>query len=614
MSPKKTIIWCLVAAGLFGFIFFFHPRARLPALGAGRVLPQLRSNAVSSISIRPSGPVQLQIRVIRTNDTWQMNEPLVYPAQTEKVLKFLVFLEQLKPATYISGNELRTHANADEEFGFAAPQATVALQQGDYQPRLRVGALTTPGDQVFLQIEGDLGAFVVDAELLKHLPRSANDWRDTTLLNLNGFVFDHVAVTNNATGDALHGGLPASSSTFVLQRDATNLLWRLVWPLDARANQSRIEEALNRLQALRIHGFVTDEPKPDLEPLGLSPVELELGFSNGTNNVAVLQFGKSPTNDLSQVYARRAGQPGVFSVDKKRLLPWCAFLSDFRDPHVLNMTDAVDSIEFLRAEERSSVQRQTDGSWRVLPGDFAADSDSVRSLLSGLTNLEILKFVNDVVNPADLPEYGLAPSIYHLTLRTNGPSAAGVSNTAVVELDFGLVTNAPDKVFAKRADESSVYAISTNDFARLPLASWQLRDRKLCHFSLGDVSGLILHLNGRISEMIHKGPLSWSFAPGSQGIVNDAAIEETVKGVIQSSAIAWTARGEQSRATYGLVENGYHFGLKLKAGTEFDLEFGGLAPSGNVYAAVVLEGQPWIFEFPWMLYRDIATYLPLKPD
>ena len=112
--------------------------------------------------------------------------------------------------------------------------------------------------------------------------------------------------------------------------------------------------------------------------------------------------------------------------------------------------------------------------------------------------------------------------------------------------------------------------------------------------------------------MIHKGPLSWTFAAGSQGIINDAAVEETVRGVVQTCAIAWIARGEQSLASLGFTRDSLRLSLELKTGAKFDLDFGGEAPSGNVYAAIVLEGEPWIMEFPWALLRDIESYLPLS--
>jgi hypothetical protein len=577
------------------------------------MLAELKPDEVTSILVRPEGPGQLQIRADRTNNTWSLSQPQVYPAQPERVKMLLAFLGQLAPADYITGSQLRGHTNADEEYGFATAQATVVIQQGPYVPRLRVGALTPPGDQVYVQVEGDLGAYVVDSELLRYVPRSANEWRDTTMITLADLGFDRLGVTNSAKADTSRGGLPPSSSTFVLMRDPTNRLWRMAWPLDARANHPRIQESLQELQQLRIREFISDDPTLDLEQFGLAPPELELGFSSGSNALALLQFGRCPTNDLTRIYARRSGQTGVVTVDKAQLLSWCGFLNDFRDPRLLNSTAQVDAIEIVRGQERSSLEQRPDGEWRVLPGDLPADPMLTRSLLSGFTNMAIVKFVNDAANAADLPEYGLATPLSRFRLKSKcSAEEAGSTNRVVTELDFGTGTNNQDKIFAKRSDESFVYAVSTNDFNRLPAASWQLRDRKLCGFSHNDVAGFTLRNHGRICQMIHKGPLSWTFAPGSQGIINDGAIEETIRGVTQVAAIIWVARGEQNRAPYGFTADGYHLNLETKSGTKFDLEFGGEAPSGNVYAAVNLEGQPWILEFPWMLFRDLASYLPLS--
>jgi hypothetical protein len=614
MSPKKTIIWLLVASGLFAFIFFYQRNRPAPAAGPTKVLPGLKPEAVTSLSIRPAGPSQLQIRFDRTNGTWQLTQPLSYPAQAQTITKLLKFLQELVPATYISGSELRTHRNADEEFGFANPQATIFLEQDTYMPRVRVGSSTAPGDQVFVQVEGDLGAYVVNGDLLKMLPGSANDWRDTALLSPSDLALNRLAVTNNAKGDPLRGGLPASSATFVLQRDATNQSWRMAWPLDARANSSRIDTGLEKLRNLRIRQFISDEPASDLEPFGLAPAELELGFSNGTNGSVLIQFGRSATNDLSQVYARRVGQIGVFTVDKDLLLSWCAFLNDFRDQHMLSSIGAVDSIEFVRGEDHSSVKREADGNWHITPGNFLSDPDSIRSFLSGLTNLEIAKFVNDIANPADLPQYGLASPFERLTLRANGVNQDSSSNTTLVaEVDFGVGTNGSAQVYARRTDESFVYEISTNAFGRLPADAWQLRERKLCRFPLAEVAGMTLTWHGKSTQMIRKGPLSWAFAPGSQGIINDGAIEETVRGITQIAAVAWAGRGKQNRAGFGFNDDGFHVILASTSGQNFDLEFGSFAPSGNVYAGLTLDGEFWILEFPWIMFRDIEAYFPLKP-
>jgi hypothetical protein len=301
-------------------------------------------------------------------------------------------------------------------------------------------------------------------------------------------------------------------------------------------------------------------------------------------------------------------------VDKAFLLEWCAFLNDFRDPFLLSATAPVESVELVRGSEHSSVVRQAERDWRIKPGDLPADPVSTKTLLSSLTHLKIVKFVNDVVNAADLPEYGLTSPLSRFILKSQGQGPAGdPTNTVATELDFGTSTNRLDWVYAKRSDESFVYAVSSNDFARLPTALWQLRERSLCRFPVDEVAGVTLKQGDKRCQLIHKGPLSWGFAPGSQGIINDAALEETIRGIIQSSAIAWVAQGQGARAVYGFGAEDYHLLLELKNGASFDLEFGGEAPSGDRYAQVNLEGQPWILQFPWILYRDIFSYLPLAP-
>jgi hypothetical protein len=84
--------------------------------------------------------------------------------------------------------------------------------------------------------------------------------------------------------------------------------------------------------------------------------------------------------------------------------------------------------------------------------------------------------------------------------------------------------------------------------------------------------------------------------------------------VTQIAAVAWAGRGKERRAAFGFSDDGFHIIiLGGTAGEKFDLEFGSFAPSGNVYAGIQLDGEYWILEFPWIMFRDIEAYFPLKP-
>jgi hypothetical protein len=585
-----------VAVALFAFIVLYQRRVQKTAEGPIKVLPNLKPAAATSVQVRPGA--QLEIRAERTNGTWQLKEPFVYPAQALSIEKLLAELERLTPAPYITARELRDRPKSDEEYGFAAPQASIIVEQPGYTYRLRVGAKTAPGDQVFLQVVGAEGVYVVDAEFLKHLPRTADDWRDTALINLNVLAFDRLTVTNGA-------------KIFELRRDTANKLWRMVYPLQARANNAKADESLQMLQSVRVHQFVSDDPKADLETFGLRPPELEVALGQGTNTVARLQFGKSPTNDTRLVYARRLGLNAIVAVPKDLLAPWYAQVNEFRDPFLVTWTSPVAVIE-VRGQDSFSLQHQTNDTWRVLPPDFPVDAGLVKDLLFALSGLQIVEFTKDVVIAPDLPLYGLAsPARQYILKSAATDSPAGSTNAMIAEVDFG--TNQADKVFARRADESFVYAVKLADFQRLPAASWEMRERQIWKLSTNDVARVTIRQQGRIRQIVRNGPHEWALSP-PQGIINDLAVEETVSRLCQLAAVAWVARGDQNRARYGLVEKGHQITLELKSGDKLLLEFGNETPPTLPYAAVTLDGGLWIFEFPAWLYGYVEKYLFVPPN
>ena len=126
-----------------------------------------------------------------------------------------------------------------------------------------------------------------------------------------------------------------------LRRDTTNHLWRMIRPFPARADTDRITDALQRLQAARVTQFVTDNPKVDLSAFGLQPADLDLWLGHGTNFISALHVGKSPTNDSTQVFAKRERWNAIVTTAREPLSPWRGSVNDFRDSHLLELTAPV---------------------------------------------------------------------------------------------------------------------------------------------------------------------------------------------------------------------------------------------------------------------------------
>src|SRR5689334_4810358 len=126
MNPRTTWRWLLSAALLFAFIFIHHRFLRKPDPGPQKILPTLQPALVSSIEIlRPAN--KIEIAVERTGAQWRLTRPLSYAAHSVDIEALLSGLAGLLPSTTLGAAELKNRPEADEEFGFANPQASIVI-------------------------------------------------------------------------------------------------------------------------------------------------------------------------------------------------------------------------------------------------------------------------------------------------------------------------------------------------------------------------------------------------------------------------------------------------------------------------------------------------------
>jgi hypothetical protein len=589
MNPKNTVFWFVVAAVLFASILLLNRYLRPPAISTGNILPGLQSASVTSVQVIPADA--MEIRADRQGGSWLLAKPVTYPAQSAAIEALLAELQKLTPATRISAGEVHEHSTADTEFGFDPPQISLAIIAGDQRWQLQVGGKTAPGDQVFLRVVGVDGAFVADADWLKLIPRSADDWRSTALVTTEASTCDDIVLTNGA-------------KIIELRRDATNQLWRMIRPLPARADSDRITDALQRLQAAQVAQFVTDDAKPDLTLFGLQPADLDLWLDHGTNFISALHTGKVATNDAALIYARREGWNVVFTTATEPLSPWRGTVNDFRDPHLLELTAPVAEIE-VHGPHDFTLQKQGTNDWKVVGEKFPVDADNVQLFIKTLAGLRVTEFVKDVVTAPDLAAYGLATPSRQIALR----SAPGDPNAAIAQLDFAVQTNA---IFVHRADEDFIYAIAPEDLNRLPESGWEFRERRLWHFNEKDVTQITLRQNGKTRQLVHDGPNKWSLAAGSQGIINPPALEESTHRLGELTVPGWVARNVNEPEKFGLAPDNLEIVVELKTGEKLSVAFGTELPKANTaLAAVTLDGERWAFVFPPVLYQFVTSWLTI---
>ncbi len=601
MNPRNTWRWIIVAAVLGGAIFLHKKFSTKPPTGPIRVLPGLKAADIDSVQVLPKGRPAIHVERA-TNGVWALTDP-VYPAQSGSIEYLLAALQQLAAARYLPVEELKKMTNADAQFGFDPPQASLMLGQRNYH--VLIGDKTPTGDQVYVQVVAAGGVYVVDADLLTLIPQTADQWRETALADWRQLRFDRVVVTN-------------AGKILELQLNPTNKLWRMVLPLPTRADSRLVEESLQRLQSLRAQRFDSDVPKPDLDSFGLQNPELTLAFFQGTNTALLLHFGKSPTtNSAELVYARRDDQNAIVTVSRDAFQPWLAASShefrDFLDHHLISPTRLPDTIE-IRAQDNFTLQRQTNDTWQVLPWNFPADLVLMQEFITRLVNLKFTEIEKEVVLDRDLPAYELKPPTRQYIFQIADPNAVdGATNQVAAQLDVGLHDK---KVYARTKGEDFVYAINPEDpnFKLLPTASWQLHDRRIWNFSETNVARITIRQNGKTREILHYGPNSWALAAGSVGSIESFPIEEAAHQLGGLQASSWIARGDQDRARYGFTPEGHQVTVELKDGRKLSVEFGNIMPSACPYAIALVENEPWIFEFPLAVYWKNVKYLTIPSD
>jgi len=598
MKSKSTLFWLVLTVTLAAAIWVSENYFQPSDTGAKPLFAGLRGERVTDIGIVPTAA--REISVTRSNNIWLLQKPIIYPAQAAAIDGLLAALQKLTPLVSFSAGDMNAHKNADAEFGFDNPQFTINVASGDQSWHLNVGNKTAPGDGVYVRIVGAPGAYVTDASWLQFLPRDAAEWRDTTLVDMPATP-DWLVITNG-------------TQAIELRRDATNRLWRMVRPLQARADNLRILTALQQLRTAKVSQFISDDPKADLTSYGLDPAALDIWLGNGTNLLTAIHAGKDVAGAPGEIFARREGWSTVVTTAKEPLAAWRGTVNDFRDPNLLELTAPPAEIE-VRGENSFTLQQRASNVWAVAGEKFPVDASQVQVLIRTLAGLRIADFVQDVVTASGLQGFGLATPSRQITLR----AAAGDTTSVVAQLLFGGSNTNNNQIYVKRGDEDFVYAMSPDNMGQLLLPGDYYRDHRVWSFSETNVAEVTLHQNGKIRQMIRNGTNDWSLAAGSQGMITPPAVEETVHRLGQLTVMAWIGRKFNSLEDIGITTNSLSVTVELKTGEKYSVDFGKEVhlPSQNqstALATVTLEGARWAFVFPPLLCQLVAESLTIPPD
>jgi len=248
--------------------------------------------------------------------------------------------------------------------------------------------------------------------------------------------------------------LKRGAEAVTLKRESDG--WRLLVPVTARGDRSRVDETLTTLTTARVDREIESAPTR-LDQYGLDKPAAAVTLRLKDGRRLELQLGaKSPTGVW--VYAREAGKAAVFVVSDTVLRDVTRPLSEFRDKTVLAFgARQVTAFEVVTREGMLAVE-QVDGRWRLTrPVALAADTETVTAFLDKLQSTRIKEFVAE--SPKSLVPYGLERPI-RVSIHTGRDK-----DRVTASLLIGTVDKAKG-VYAMRPGESSVLL--------LPAETWEL--------------------------------------------------------------------------------------------------------------------------------------------
>ena len=253
-----------------------------------------------------------------------------------------------------------------------------------------------------------------------------------------------------------------------------NRQWRLVRPLDARADPVAIERLLGALQELP-RGDILIPPRREnnaYAPYGLDLPRATISIIAGAATNRILIGRRTPLGD--GVYVRQFDQAGLARLDPSLLDLLPASADALRDRTLLAGTPAdIERLDLRGPSGYLQLSRAENNGWRLFqPFTARADSATVAGLVETLLSCSVVQFVQDTVS--DLSPYGLdSQSAVTAVLNTDSGDGSQM-------LSFGdPLPNDPSLVYARLQAENSIYAVPLAVRQALLVRPDDLRDRHL---------------------------------------------------------------------------------------------------------------------------------------
>lgn len=478
MNPRSTGILALVALALAAFVYFYEiggeKDRREAADREKRLFTGVEAEDIEWIALTTSDAAE--VRVERRGDAWSLTEPLEFPADGFAIEGMA---SNLASATSESVFE---EPQPLGEYGLDQESGVVRFGAGGKARGVRFGNKTPVGASSYATVEGMAEVYTVPSHLAGSFRKTLGDLREKRILAFEGdavtrlqvswpsgrVVIERESTPATDEADAEGAGLPSPATS----------PWRLVAPVEGRADDEAVDALISTLSFLRASGF-EDDPDEEAQAALTEPafaavltVETEEGESRQVS------LAVSPPREGGLLV--RGAQTSLFRLPPERLDDLPRELSAYRFKTLANFpaTDAQRLEFFFQPDVGDPVAitavRGEEG-WTSEPERMAPGK--LPRLVSELARLRAKDIVADELGEDELRAVGLSPPNTIITVLGELPedAAEGAAAPVLAEIHIGRVEG--ESILARAAGDPTVYRLGYELAEHVPVSLEAFRNR-----------------------------------------------------------------------------------------------------------------------------------------
>ena len=290
MRGKSTLALTVILIGVLAYIYFVDSKTPVDDVAAkDKAFSAVTADDIEEIQIKSDAGETSRLQ--KVDGKWQLVDPVKADADATETSNIASSLASLDIQRVVDEN-----ASSMKDYGLDPPRVEIAFRRKgstDMQ-RLMIGEKTPTGGDLYARLPLNNRVFLVSASLDSTFNKNTFALREKRVL-----AFEREKVDS----------LEMVSADKALQFAKQGSDWRIVRPIDARADFGAVESALERVASLQMQG-ITAESADDPRKYGFDKPSATVTVGLGSSK-ATLTLGK--TED-AVVYAKDSARPMVFTV------------------------------------------------------------------------------------------------------------------------------------------------------------------------------------------------------------------------------------------------------------------------------------------------------------